>query len=59
MELVIIAAVVLVGSAVLAGAIWMVIWKATGNAFDWIIHTFGNERAAAEIEDKWRRREEG
>lgn len=55
MELVVFGIIVLVGS--LAGAIWIVIWKATGNAFDWIIHTFGNERAAAEIEEKWRRQE--
>jgi hypothetical protein len=58
MELLIFGVIVLVGGAVLAGAIWLVIWKATGNAFDWLIHTFGNERAAAEIEERWRRQEE-
>lgn len=58
MELLIFGVIVLVGGAALAGAIWLVIWKATGNMFDWLIHTFGNERAAAEIEEKWRRQEE-
>ncbi|MDP9067400.1 MAG: hypothetical protein M3N53_03490 [Actinomycetota bacterium] len=58
MELIVIGIVILVGSVVLAGAIWIVIWKAMGNILDWIIHAFGNERAAAEIEEKWRRRQQ-
>lgn len=43
---------------VLAGVVWVVLWKATGNAFYWPIHIFGNEGAAGEIEEKWRNRQE-
>ena len=51
----------LVGGILLAGAVMVVIWKvvsgAVGNGLDWLIHTFGNERAAREVEEKWRTRE--
>lgn len=57
MELLILAVVGLVVGAAIAVTVWIVIWRATGNAFDWLIHTFGNERAAAEIEKKWREKE--
>lgn len=55
MELIIFGLVALLGGIALAVVVWIIIWKATGNAFDWLIHTFGNERAAAEIEEKWRK----
>ena len=34
---------------VLAVAIWIVIWRATGAAFDWFIETFGNREAAERV----------
>ena len=57
MELIVFGLVALLGGLALAAFVWVMIWKATGNAFDWLIHTFGNERAAAEIEAKWQSRE--
>jgi hypothetical protein len=57
MELIAFEVLALVGGALFAGVVWVVIWKATGNAFDWVIHTFGNVRAATQIEEKWRNRE--
>jgi hypothetical protein len=48
-----------VGGVVLAGALMVVIWKivsgAVDNGIDWLIHNFGNERAARQVEEKWRR----
>lgn len=43
---------------VLLKLIWTVVSAAVDNGLDWLIHTFGNERAAREIEDKWRTRGE-
>jgi hypothetical protein len=31
---------------VLAVAVWIVIWRATGAVFGWFIETFGNHEAA-------------
>lgn len=42
---------------VLMKLIWNVVSRAVDNGMDWLIHTFGNERAAKEIEEKWRHRE--
>ena len=57
MELLIVAAI---GGVFLAAVLMTVIWKivspATENLLDWLIHTFGNERAAREVEEKWKRR---
>ena len=57
MELLIVA---VIGGVFLAGVLMTVIWKivspATENLLDWLIHTFGNERAAREVEEKWKRR---
>jgi hypothetical protein len=50
-----------IGGVLLAGALMVVIWKvvsgAVDNGLDWLIHKFGNERAAREVEEKWRRRD--
>ncbi len=58
MELLIIA---VLGGITLPIVLMVVIWKivspATENLLDWLIHTFGNERASKEIEAKWRDRE--
>ena len=58
MELIIAAAIggVLL-AAVLMKLIWTVVSAAVENAMDWLIHTFGNETAAKEVEEKWRHRE--
>lgn len=57
MELLIIA---VIGGVFLAIVLMTLIWKivspATENLLDWLIHTFGNERAAREVEEKWKRR---
>ena len=57
MELLIVA---VIGGVFLAAVLMTVIWKivspATENLLDWLIHTFGNERAAREVEEKWKRR---
>ena len=51
----------MVAGILLAAALWMVLWRivssAVDNGLDWLIHTFGNERAAKEVEDKWRKRD--
>ena len=58
MELVIAAVVGGVALAVvLMGVIWKVVSRAVDNGLDWLIHTFGNERAAREVEEKWRSRD--
>lgn len=48
-----------VGGVALACALVVVIWKIVGAAFDngldWLIHSFGNNQAAARVEEKWRR----
>lgn len=36
--------------------IWILVSSATDNLLDWLIHTFGNERAAREVEEKWKQR---
>lgn len=50
-----------VGGVLLAVAMMVVIWKvvsrAVENGLDWLIHQFGNEPAAKEIERKWRARD--
>lgn len=52
---------VAVAGVLLAAALMLVVWKIVGgaveNGLDWLIYTFGNERAAKEIEAKWRERE--
>lgn len=44
---------------VLLRLIWTVVSAAVDNGLDWLIHTFGNERAAREVEEKWRARGDG
>ena len=50
-----------VGGVLLAVALMVVIWKvvsgAVENGLDWLIHNFGNERAARKVEEKWREKE--
>ncbi len=46
-------------AAVVAGVVFavimmVVIYRAVSAAFDWVIYTFGNERAAKEVEERWR-----
>jgi hypothetical protein len=46
-------------AAVVAGVLFavtmmVVIYRAVGAAFDWLIYTFGNERATKEVEERWR-----
>ncbi len=52
MELIVIAVVGAVFGTALAVALWKVIARAVDNAFDWLIYTFGNERALNEVERK-------
>lgn len=40
---------VVLGGAILALALTWLIWRAVGNAIDWLIITFGNEEAANEV----------
>ena len=51
----------IIGGALLAAALMIVIWKvvsgAVDNGLDWLIHNFGNEQAARRIEEKWRSRD--
>jgi hypothetical protein len=47
-----------VAGIVFAVAIMVVIYRAVGAAFDWLIYTFGNERAAREVEERWRSKTE-
>lgn len=51
-----------IGGVLLAVVLWKLIWivvsRAVDNATDWLVHSFGNERAAKEVEDKWRKRDE-
>jgi hypothetical protein len=50
-----------VGGVLLTVALMTVLWKivsaAVDNGLDWLIHTFGNESAAREVEEKWRDKE--
>ena len=39
---------------VLLRVIWLVISRAVDNGLDWLIHNFGNDRAAQRVEEKWR-----
>ena len=41
---------------VLIKLIWIVVSGAVDNGVDWLIHTFGNESARAEVEKKWSER---
>jgi fatty acid desaturase len=41
---------------ILMKLIWIVVSGAVDNGVDWLIHTFGNESARAEVEEKWRER---
>jgi len=41
---------------ILLKLIWIVVSGAVDNGTDWLVHTFGNERAAKEVEEKWRKR---
>lgn len=50
MEIIIAGAIL---GVVLALVILWIVWRAVGNALDWIIYTFGNENAARRIERKW------
>lgn len=58
MELVVVA---VIGGVLLAVVLMTVIWKivsrAVENGLDWLIHTFGNERAATQVEEKWQQRD--
>jgi hypothetical protein len=38
---------------VLLRVTWLVISRAVDNGLDWLIHTFGNERAAQRVGEKW------
>jgi hypothetical protein len=53
--------VAVIGGVLLAIAMMAVIWKvvsgAVENGLDWLIHTFGNERAARQVEEKWKKRD--
>ncbi len=44
-------------AAVLMTVIWKVVSRAVDNGLDWLIHTFGNEQAAREVEERWREKE--
>lgn len=50
-----------VGGVLLALGLMAVIWKvvsgAVDNGLDWLIHKFGNDRAAREVEEKSRARD--
>ncbi|MFN2388500.1 MAG: hypothetical protein ABR575_02670 [Actinomycetota bacterium] len=50
----------IIGGLLLAVLVTILIWRvasrAVDNGLDWLIHTFGNERAAKQIEEKWRDR---
>lgn len=60
MELLIGAALAGVALAVVVMVvIWRVVSRAVDNGLDWLIHTFGNDRAASRIEEKWRRERQG
>lgn len=43
-----------VGGVVFAVIMMVIIYRAVSAAFDWLIYTFGNERAAKEVEERWR-----
>ena len=49
-----------VAGVLLAAALWILVWRivsrAVDNGLDWLIHTFGNDRAVREVEEKWRSR---
>ena len=59
MELIIAAAIGgLLLATVLMKLVWTVISAAVENGMDWFIHTFGNDRAARQVEEKWEHREQ-
>lgn len=43
-------------AVVLMKLIWIVVSGAVDNGVDWLIHTFGNESARAEVEKTWSER---
>lgn len=43
---------------VLFKLIWRIVSSAVDNGVDWLIHSFGNESARAEVEKRWSQREE-
>ena len=49
MKLVIAAGVL---GVVLAVTVWIVIWRATGTAFDWLTEAFGNQEAAERVRNR-------
>jgi hypothetical protein len=44
---------IVVAGAVFAVIMMVVIYRAVSAAFDWLIYTFGNDRAAKEVEKRW------
>lgn len=50
-----------IGGVLLAVVLWKLIWsivsRAVDNGTDLLIHTFGSERAAKEVEEKWGQRD--
>ena len=57
LELLIVAVLGGVGLAiVLMIVIWKIVSSAVENGLDWVIHNFGNERAAKRVEEKWKQR---
>ena len=49
MELLIAAATL---GVVLGVAVWILIWRVTGAAFDWFVETFGNHEAAERVRSR-------
>ena len=41
--------IAVLGGLLLAGISWVVIWRAVGSVFDWVILTFGNEGAVERL----------
>ncbi len=41
--------IVAIGSILLAGIVWIVVYRAVGSAFDWLILTFGNPTAVERL----------
>jgi hypothetical protein len=41
-------------AVLLMAVVWRIVSLAVDNGLDWLIHTFGNERAAKRVEEKWR-----
>lgn len=45
-------------AVVLLRVIWVVVSRAVDNGLDWLVLTFGNDRAARSVEEKLRSREQ-